>query len=139
MASCAKLDAPRGARRAQLIVFFLGLALGWPALGQQNSPDAARLNAAQKAFDSGGGKKRKVVARPRKPGCRSGIFCAGWRWPGSNTGGIASRFRCRTSENPNDPRFLVELAGIDYKQNNYSSAERNLRAALRLGARYLCA
>jgi hypothetical protein len=35
---------------------------------------------------------------------------------------------------PNDPRFLVELAGVDYKQNNYLSATRNLRAALRLNS-----
>ena len=38
-------------------------------------------------------------------------------------------------KNPNDPRFLVELAGIDYKQKDYAPAERKLRAALRLSSR----
>jgi hypothetical protein len=36
-----------------LISFFLLLALGLPALAQETSSDAARLAAAQKAFDSG--------------------------------------------------------------------------------------
>src|SRR6266852_2772431 len=49
MASCAKLDAPRGARRGKLILLLL--ALSSPAFAQQTPSDASRLAAAQKAFD----------------------------------------------------------------------------------------
>ena len=52
MASCAKLDASRGARRGKLILLLLSLALGSPAFAEQTPSDAARLAAAQKAFDS---------------------------------------------------------------------------------------
>ena len=136
MASCAKLDAPRGARRAQLIVFFLGLALGWPALGQQNSPDAARLNAAQKAFDSGRWEEAAKLSQGPESQAADLDFLRGLalarqqHWEESRRAFVAGH-----RKSPNDPRFLVELAGIDYKQNNYSSAERNLRVALRLGSR----
>ena len=136
MASCAKLDAPRGARRAQLILFFLGLALGWPAVGRQNSPDAARLDAAQKAFDSGRwGEAAQLSQGPENQAAdldflRGLALARQQHWDESRLAFVAGN-----RKNPNDPRFLVELAGIDYKQNNYSSAERNLRAALRLGSR----
>src|SRR5205085_1950598 len=33
-----------------------------------------------------------------------------------------------------DPRFLTELAGVSYKQNNFSAAKRELRGALRLNS-----
>jgi len=136
MASCAKLDAPRGARRAQLILFFLALALGWPAVGRQNSPDAARLDAAQKAFDSGRwGEAAQLSQGPENQAAdldflRGLALARQQHWDESRLAFVAGN-----RKNPNDPRFLVELAGIDYKQNNYSSAERNLRAALRLGSR----
>jgi tetratricopeptide (TPR) repeat protein len=136
MASCAKVDAARGARRAQLIVFFLGLALGSPALGQQNSPDAARLNAAQKAFDSGRWEEAAELSQGPEGQAADLDFLRGLalakqqHWEESRRAFVAGH-----RKNPNDPRFLVELAGIDYKQNNYSPAKRNLRAALRLGPR----
>ena len=136
MASCAKLDASRGARRAQLIFLFLGFALVWPALGQQNSPDAARLNAAQKAFDSGRWEEAAQLSQGPESQAADLDFLRGLalarqqHWDESRRAFVAGH-----RKNPNDPRFLVELAGIDYKQNNYLSAERNLRAALRLGSR----
>src|SRR5712664_5015128 len=52
MASGAKLDAPRGARRGRLILLLFLLALGSPAFAQQTPSDTSRLAAAQKAFDS---------------------------------------------------------------------------------------
>jgi len=136
MGSCAKLDAPRGARRAQLIFLFLGLTLGWPTFGQQNPPDAARLNAAQKAFDSGRWDEATELSQgPENQGAEldflHGLALAKQEhWDESRLAFVAGH-----RKSPNDPRFLVELAGIDYKQNNYSSAKRNLRAALQLGSR----
>jgi tetratricopeptide (TPR) repeat protein len=136
MGSCAKLDASRGARRAELIFLFIGLALGWPTFGQQNPQDAARLNAAQKAFDSGRWEEAaKLSQGPENQGADldflHGLAQARQQhWDESRLAFVAGH-----RKSPNDPRFLVELAGIDYKQNNYSSAKRNLRAALRLGSR----
>lgn len=136
MASCAKLDATRGSRRAQLIFLFLGLVLGWPTLAQDNSPDAARLNAAQKAFDSGRWEEAAKLSQGPESQVADLDFLRGLalarqqHWEESRRSFVAGHLK-----SPNDPRFLVELAGIDYKQNSYSSAERNLRAALRLGSR----
>lgn len=136
MASCAKLDATRGSRRVQLIFLFLGLVLGWPALAQDNSPDAARLNAAQKAFESGRWEEAAKLSQGPESQVADLDFVRGLalarqqHWEESRRSFVAGHLK-----SPNDPRFLVELAGIDYKQNNYSSAERNLRAALRLGSR----
>jgi tetratricopeptide (TPR) repeat protein len=136
MASCAKLDAFGGARRAQLITFLLALALGWPAFGQQDLPDAARLEAAQKAFDSGQWEEAAHLSQGPKSQAAELDFLRGLalarqkHWDESRRAFVAGH-----RKNPNDPRFLVELAGIDYKQNNYSPAKRNLRAALRLEPR----
>lgn len=136
MARCAKLDAPGGTRRAQLIFFFLGLAFGWPAFGRQNSPDAARLDAAQKAFDAGRWEEAAQLSHGPESQAADLDLLLGLalarqqRWEESRRAFVAGH-----RKNPNDPRFLVELAGIDYKQNNHSSAKRNLRAALRLGSR----
>ena len=140
MASWAKLDAARGARGSQLICAFLGLffglAVSWPALGQQAMPEAARLDAAQKAFDSGRWEEAAQLSRGPDTQTADLDFLCGLalarqqRWEESRRSFVAGHRKA-----PNDPRFLVELAGVDYKQNNYWSAKRNLRAALRLGSR----
>ena len=136
MASCAKLDAARGARRYQLIFLLLALALGWPALGQQASPDAARLDAAQKAFDSGRWEEAAQLSQGPETQTADLDFLRGLalarqqHWEQARRAFVAGHRKA-----PNDPRFLVELAGVDYKQNNYLSATRNLRAALRLDSR----
>jgi tetratricopeptide (TPR) repeat protein len=135
MASCAKLDAARGARRYQLIFLLLALALGWPALGQQASPDAARLDAAQKACDSGRWEEAAQLSQGPETQTADLDFLRGLalarqqHWEQARRAFVAGHRKA-----PNDPRFLVELAGVDYKQNNYLSATRNLRAALRLNS-----
>jgi tetratricopeptide (TPR) repeat protein len=136
MASCAKLDAARGARRYQLIFLLLALALGWPALGQQASPDAARLDAAQKAFDSGRWEEAAQLSQGPETQTADLDFLRGLALARQQHWEQARRaFVAGHRKTPNDPRFLVELAGVDYKQNNYLSATRNLRAALRLDSR----
>jgi len=136
MASCAKLDAARGARRGQLIFVFLGLALGWPALGQQVSPDAVRLDAARKAFDYGRWNEAAELSQGPESQTADLDFLRGLALARQEHWEEARRaFVAGHRKTPNDPRFFVELAGVDYKQNNYLSAKRNLRAALRLGSR----
>jgi tetratricopeptide (TPR) repeat protein len=136
MASCAKLDAPRGARRGKLILLFLSLALGSTAFAQQTPSDVARLSAARKAFDSGQWEEAaKMSEGPREQSpdldfLRGLALARQQQWNESR-----QAFRAGHWKSPNDPRFLVELAGIDYKQNDFSAAKRNLRGALRLGSR----
>ena len=136
MASGAKLDAPRGARRGKLILLLLLLPLCSPAFAKQTPSDASRLAAAQKAFDS---EKWEEAARlsqgpesqPPELDFLHGLALARQQqWNGSRLAFAAGHLK-----NPRDPRFLVELAGVAYKQKDYSAAEQNLRAALRLGSR----
>jgi tetratricopeptide (TPR) repeat protein len=136
MASCAKLDASRRAGRGKLILFFfLMLALGSPGLAQQISSDASRLAAAQKSFDSGEWEEAAKLSQgpegqtPELDFLRGLALARRQEWSESRRAFAAGHLK-----NPGDPRFLVELAGIDYKQNDFSSAKRNLRAALRLGS-----
>jgi len=132
MASCAKLDAPRRARRGKLILLLL-LALRSPAFAQQIPSDTARLAAAQKAFDSGQWREAAELSHgpqsqsPDLDFLRGLALARQQQWNESRQAFAAGHLK-----NPSDPRFLVELAGIDYKQNDFSSAKRNLRAALRL-------
>jgi tetratricopeptide (TPR) repeat protein len=136
MASCAKLDATRRARRGKLILLLFSLALASPAFPDQNSSDGARLAAAQKAFDSGQWDEAAKLSQGPQSQAADLDFLRGLalarqqHWNESRQAFAAGHLK-----NPGDPRFLVELAGIDYKQNDYSSAKRKLRAALRLGSR----
>jgi len=137
MASCAKLDAPGRARRGKLIALVFLLALGFPALAQQrDTSDAARLAAAQKAFDSGQWEETARLSlgpanqSPDLDFLRGLALARQQQWDESR-----QAFTAGFAKNPRDQRFLVELAGIDYKQKDYSSAKRKLRAALRLGSR----
>ena len=136
MASCAKLDAPRGARHGKLILLLLLLALGSPAFAQQTPSDASRLAAAQKAFDSEQWQEAAKLSQGPEGQSAELDFVRGLalarqqQWKESRLAFAAAHLK-----NSGDPRFLVELAGVAYKQNDFSAAEQNLRAALRLGSR----
>jgi len=134
MASCAKLDAPRSARRGKLILLLL--LLGSPTFAQQSRSDASRLAAAQKAFDSEQWEEAAKLSQGPENQSADLDFLRGLalareqQWNESRQAFAAGQLK-----NPSDPRFLVELAGIDYKQKDFAPAERKLRAALRLGSR----
>ena len=137
MGSCAKLDAPRGASRRQVILLLLlSVALCSPTLAHQISPDAARLAAAQKAFDSAHWEEAAALAQgpanqsPDLDFLRGLALARQQQWNEARQAFVSAHLK-----NPSDPRFLVELAGVDYKQNNFPAAKRSLRAALRLGSR----
>jgi tetratricopeptide (TPR) repeat protein len=136
MGSCAKVDAPRRARCCQLILLFLLLVLAFPGFAQQFSSDAARLAAAQKAFDSRQWEEAAKLSQgpheqPAELDFLRGLALARMQqWNESRQALAAGHLK-----SPGDPRFLVELAGIDYKQKDFSAAKRNLHAALRRGSR----
>ena len=113
------------------------LALAWPAFAQQqDASDTARLAAAQKAFDSGQWDEAAKLSQGPTSQSSDLDFLRGLalareqHWDESR-----QAFAAGFAKNPRDPRFLVELAGLDYKQEDFSSAKRKLRAALRLGSR----
>jgi tetratricopeptide (TPR) repeat protein len=135
MGSCAKVDAPCSAHGYKLILLSLLLAIPSAGVAQQPSSDDARLAAAQKAFDSGEWEEAAKLSQGPQGQLAELDFLRGLalarkqQWDESRQAFVTGHLKT-----PSDPRFLVELAGIDYKQNDFSAAKRNLRAALRLGS-----
>ena len=131
MAGGKKLDASRCARAAGIILPCL-LALNVRASAQNLPPDASRISAAQKAFD--GGNWNEAVKLAQGPAAQSadldfleGLALARLqRWDESRLAFEAGRHKA-----PGDARFLVELAGVSYKQQNFAAAKRELSEALR--------
>lgn len=147
MVSCQKLDAARCACGSQLVFFlaiffllsFVPAALPQvpsEAAPQQPSSNDARLSAAQKLFDAGEWEQAARLTSgpsdlPPEFDFLSGMALAKLeRWDDSRRA-----FEAGHRKSPRDPRFLVELAGVNYKQNNFAAAKRHLRAALRLDSR----
>lgn len=111
------------------------LCLLWPAApahAQDSNSDAARLAAAQAAFDRGEWEEAAKLAQGSPQQSPDLDFLAGLsyarraRWKEAN-----SSFEAGRRKSPNDPRFLVELAGVAYQQKNFLDAKRDLLAALR--------
>jgi tetratricopeptide (TPR) repeat protein len=137
MASRQQLDAPCRARIGKLICFSLFLAAAVPSAAAQEIPsEAERLSAAQNAFDAGKWQEAAKLAQgpagqPANLDFVRGLALAKLQqWNESRLAFEAGRAKA-----PREPRFLVELAGVNYKQENFPSAKRHLRAALRLDTR----
>jgi tetratricopeptide (TPR) repeat protein len=137
MATCRQLDASGRARIRKLIcltLFFV--AAVWSAAAQEIPSDAARLSAAQKAFDVGMWQDAANLAQgpagqsPDLDFVRGLALARLQQWTEARL-----VFEAGHAKSPREPRFLVELAGLDYKQKDFSSAKRHLRAALRLDSR----
>ena len=135
MASGQKLDAPRGARRAgSLILAVLCAVIFCPPCCPQELPtDAARLSAAQQAFDAGRWAEAAQLARgpadqPPALDLVAGLaFAKLRRWQDARSALESGRRKA-----PADARFPEELAGVDYREGHFGRAKRELRAALRL-------
>ncbi len=137
MASCRQLDASGRARIRKLICFLLfPAAAACLAAAQEIPSDADRLSAAQKAFN--GGKWQDAANLAQGPAGQSpdldfvrGLALARLQqWTEARL-----VFEAGHAKSPREPRFLVELAGVNYKEKDFSSAKRHLRAALRLDSR----
>lgn len=132
-----KLDAGRCARTRRLI---LALSLCVPPAAtlqaQQFVNDGARLAAVHRAFDAGRWEEAANLAygpadQPPELDFLRGLALAKLqRWEDSR-----AAFGSGRGKAPNDPRFLVELAGLAYKQRNLRDAKRELHAALALSDR----
>ena len=139
MAGRRQLDAARRARNKRVIALF-ALFLG--LFGPQNVPvraqqktsfDESRLAAARAAFEASNWQEAARLAQGPSDQSADLDFLAGLalsrleRWDGAKRAFLAGHIK-----SPKDPRFLIELAGVAYKQKNLSTAKRSLRAALRI-------
>ena len=134
MAAEPQLDAAGGARKGRVNLFLAVLLLfGSPVFAQDRISDQTRLAAAQKVFDAGQWEEAASLARGPADQSPNLDFLMGlalarqekWREAKQS---FESGFR----KAPGDSRFLVELAGIAYKQKDFRIAKDRLHAALRL-------
>jgi tetratricopeptide (TPR) repeat protein len=141
MAGCAQLDASRGARNKRVVVqlvLFLSLlgAQDVSVRAQDSSSDAARLAAARAAFEGSRWEEAARLAEGAPEQSPDLDFLAGLalahleRWKDAKDALEAGH-----RKSPLDARFLVELAGLAYKQKEWSAAKRDLHAALLLDPR----
>jgi len=137
MAGKPQLDAAGSPRKGFVILSLVTVfALGLPALAQDIASDQARLPAAQSAFDAGRWEEAAKLARGPAGQSPKLDFLAGLalarleKWAEARVA-----FDAGFRKAPGDARFLVELAGIAYKQEDFRTAKRNLHAALRLNPR----
>ena len=133
------MDAARGtftARTRGVTLFILLLVLCLPASAQELSSDSARQSAAQKAFDAGQWDQAARLAQGPASQPADLDFLAGLalaklqRWDDAR-----AAFTVGHGKAPAQARFLVELAGVDYKRRDFAAAKGELRAALKLDAR----
>jgi tetratricopeptide (TPR) repeat protein len=137
MACCSQLDAPRRARSRVIAKLFLALTVFGALCGllqaQDPPSDATRLAAARAAFDAGHWEEAARLAEGPAAQSPDLDFLAGLafarleRWKDARAAFEAGHFK-----SPRDARFLVELAGVAYKQKDWGTAKSNLRAALHL-------
>ncbi|HLZ52384.1 MAG TPA: tetratricopeptide repeat protein [Candidatus Acidoferrum sp.] len=138
MASCRQLDAARRAHAKGVIarlVFLLCLAgaLHSSVLAQTSPSDSARLVAARAALDARQWEEAARLAQGPPDQSPDLDFVAGLALAHTERLKEAREaFEAGLKKAPRDPRFLVELAGIAYKQKNFGVAKQELRAALRL-------
>jgi tetratricopeptide (TPR) repeat protein len=137
MAAKPQLDAVGSSRKGFVILSLVAvLALELSAFTQDIASDQARLPAAQSAFDAGHWEEAAKLARGPADQSPELDFLAGLalarleKWDEAKVA-----FDAGFRKAPGDSRFLVELAGIAYKQKDFRTAKQNLHAALRLNPR----
>jgi len=137
MASCEQLDASRRARPGRAAIIFVAfasaLAFATAIHAQQPTSDSSRLAAAKAALANAQWDRAAKLANGPSNQSSDLDFVEGValarleRW---NDAGTA--FEAGRRKSPHDSRFLTELAGVAYKLKNFSTAKRDLRAALRV-------
>src|SRR6266704_2804771 len=137
MAAEPQLDAVGSPRKGFVTLFLVVmLAIRSPVLAQDLASDQARLPAARSAFDAGQWEEAVKLARGPADQSPELDFLAGLalarleKWDEAKLA-----FETGFRKTPGDSRFLVELAGIAYKQKDFRTAKKHLHAALRLNPR----
>jgi len=117
------------------LAFLLCLAgtLHSSVLAQTSPSESARLVAARAALDASHWEEAARLAQGPPAQSPDLDFIAGLALTHTERLKEASdAFEAGLKKAPHDSRFLVELAGIAYKQKNFGAAKKDLRAALRL-------
>jgi hypothetical protein len=133
MAVKPQLDAAGSPRKGR-VNFFLAviLLLSSPVFAQDRSSDQVRLAAAKKAFDAGHWEETVTVARGPADQSPDLDLVMGLALARQEKWSEAKQsFKSGFRKAPGDPRFLVELAGLAYKQKDFRTAKDRLHAALR--------
>src|SRR5579872_723481 len=131
----SQLDSAGGASGRKLIFFLLLLCL--PASGFSQSTPSATDNISEiKRLYNSGRWDDVVQAVPISPDesldlelYRGLALAQLQRWEEARTA-----FEAGLVRDPRDTRFLVELAGIAYRQKQFSIAKRDLRRALAINS-----
>src|SRR5690242_6839616 len=127
MACGPQLDVARRSRDRQLIarlallLTLLGMA-GIPAAAQEPaaSSDAARLTAARAAFEARRWEEAAKLAQGPSDQSADLDFLAGLAFSRLESWKEArGAFEAGHRKSPSDARFLVELAGVAYKQKDF--------------------
>ena len=134
MAAEPQLDAAGGARKGRVIRFLVVLMLfGSPVFPQDHLSDQTRLAAAQKAFDAGHWEEAAKLARGPADQSPDLDLVMGLALARQEKWSEAKQsFESGLRKAPGDSRFLVELAGIAYKQKDFRVAKNRLHASFRL-------
>jgi len=134
MAAEPQLDAAGTSQKGRVILSLLAaLLLASPAFAQNPTADETRLAAARAAFDLGRWEATVTIARGPADQSAELDFLAGLalarleKWPEAKLA-----FDAGLGKAPGESKFLVELAGVAYKQNDFRTAKKRLQAALRL-------
>jgi len=116
------------------VIFFLVLflALGSTAFAQDAVSDQARLHLAQSAFDAGHWEEAARLAQGPADQSPEFDLLAGLalarleKWDEAKLA-----FNVGARKAPGDSRFVVELAGIAYKQKDFRSAKNHLQCSVK--------
>jgi tetratricopeptide (TPR) repeat protein len=134
MAAESQLDVIGSTPKGFVILILVAvLALGLPAFAQEHATDEARLLASRAAFEAGRWEEAAKLAQGPAGQSPDLDFLAGLalarleKWSEAK-----ASFEAAARKAPLDARFLVELAGIAYKQKDFRAAKNKLHAALRL-------
>jgi hypothetical protein len=131
MESHRELDVAGRAAKLRLIFLLLLLFLPMRLLAQTADPAAEKLSEIKKLYEAADweGVVRVVAESPAQPPdllLYRGLALAHLqRWDEAKAAFAAGRAKA-----PGDPRFLIELAGIAYREKQFSEAKRDLRRAL---------
>jgi len=129
----ATLDVACRAAKRRLIFFLLLFFLPMRAPAQAGDPAAEKLSEIKKLYEAEnwGEVVRAVAESPAEPAdllLYRGLALAHLqRWDEAK-----AAFAAGQTKAPGDPRFLIEAAGVAYREKEFPAAKRDLRRALAL-------
>src|SRR5258707_14288982 len=130
------LDVACRTAKRRLIFFLLLFLFPAPALAQTSDAAGEKLSEIRKIYEAGNwdGVVRAVAQSPEASAdllLYGGLALAHFqRWEEAKAAFAAGRAKA-----PGDPRFLIELGGIAYREKQFSGDKRDLRLAFAMNAK----